>query len=474
MLLRPGAKRHRRMFKKILIANRGEIALRVICACKELGIKTVAVYSDADRNSLHVRFADEAVCIGPPRSAESYLNIPAVISAAEITGVDAIHPGYGLLSENANFAEVCETSHIKFIGPPPDVIRLMGEKEKARMAMKQANVPILPGSEGVIANADEAREWAKEIGYPVIVKASAGGGGRGMRVIRKEEELENFFNSAQQEAAAAFGNGNLYMEKFIERPRHIEFQVLGDNYGKVISLGERECSIQRRHQKLLEESPSTQVSEELRQQIGKKLSECLSQIGYVNAGTVEFLMDEDRSLHFIEMNTRIQVEHPVTELVTGIDLVKAQILLAAGGKMVEIIPRLDRKGQRGHAIECRINAEHPEKFTPSAGKIKTFHTPGGLGIRVDTAAYAEGVIPPYYDSLIAKLISHGKDRSEAIMRMRRALEMFIVEGIHTTIPLHRRILADPDFQAGNFDTKYMERFLARLQEERRQEVPVGA
>ena len=474
MLLRPGAKRQRRMFKKILIANRGEIALRVICACKELGIKTVAVYSDADRNSLHVRFADEAVCIGPPRSAESYLNIPAVISAAEITGVDAIHPGYGLLSENANFAEVCETSHIKFIGPPPDVIRLMGEKEKARMAMKQANVPILPGSEGVIANADEAREWAKEIGYPVIVKASAGGGGRGMRVIRKEEELENFFNSAQQEAAAAFGNGNLYMEKFIERPRHIEFQVLGDNYGKVISLGERECSIQRRHQKLLEESPSTQVSEELRQQIGKKLSECLSQIGYVNAGTVEFLMDEDRSLHFIEMNTRIQVEHPVTELVTGIDLVKAQILLAAGGKMVEIIPRLDRKGQRGHAIECRINAEHPEKFTPSAGKIKTFHTPGGLGIRVDTAAYAEGVIPPYYDSLIAKLISHGKDRSEAIMRMRRALEMFIVEGIHTTIPLHRRILADPDFQAGNFDTKYMERFLARLQDERRQEVPVGA
>ncbi|HEX5433560.1 MAG TPA: biotin carboxylase N-terminal domain-containing protein, partial [Candidatus Angelobacter sp.] len=389
-------------------------------------------------------------------------------------GVDAIHPGYGLLSENANFAEVCETSHLKFIGPPPDVIRLMGEKEKARQAMKQANVPILPGSDGVIANADEAREWAKQIGYPVIVKASAGGGGRGMRVIRKEEELENLFNSAQQEAAAAFGNGNLYMEKFIEQPRHIEFQVLGDSYGKVISLGERECSIQRRHQKLLEESPSTQVTEELRQQIGKKLSECLSHIGYVNAGTVEFLMDEDRSLHFIEMNTRIQVEHPVTELVTDIDLVKSQILIAAGGKMADIIPRLDRKGQRGHAIECRINAEHPEKFTPSAGKIKTFHTPGGLGIRVDTAAYAEGVIPPYYDSLIAKLISHGKDRSEAIMRMRRALEMFIVEGIHTTIPLHRRILADPDFQAGNFDTKYMERFLAKLQEERKQEVALSA
>ena len=461
------------MFKKILIANRGEIALRVICACKELGIKTVAVYSDADRNSLPVRFADEAVCIGPPRSAESYLNIPAVISAAEITGVEAIHPGYGLLSENANFAEVCETSHITFIGPPPDVIRLMGEKEKARQAMKQANVPILPGSEGVIASADEAREWAKEVGYPVIVKASAGGGGRGMRVIRKEEELENLFNSAQQEAAAAFGNGNLYMEKFIERPRHIEFQILGDSHGKVISLGERECSIQRRHQKLLEESPSTQVTEELRQQIGKKLSECLSDIGYVNAGTVEFLMDEDRSLHFIEMNTRIQVEHPVTEMVTGIDLVKSQIMLAAGAKLSDIIPCLDRKGQRGHAIECRINAEHPEKFTPSAGKIKTFHTPGGLGIRVDTAAYAEGVIPPYYDSLIAKLISHGRDRSEAIMRMRRALEMFIVEGIHTTIPLHRRIMADPDFQAGNFDTKYMERFLARLQEERVQEVPLG-
>jgi acetyl-CoA carboxylase biotin carboxylase subunit len=457
------------MFKKILIANRGEIALRVICACKELGVKTVAVYSDADRNSLHVRFADEAICIGPPRSAESYLNIPAVISAAEITNVDAIHPGYGLLSENANFAEVCETSHINFIGPPPEVIRLMGEKEKARQAMKKANVPILPGSDGVIATAEEAAEWGRRIGYPVIVKASAGGGGRGMRVIRGEAELETMFNSAHAEAAAAFGNGNLYMEKFIERPRHIEFQVLGDTHGRVISLGERECSIQRRHQKLLEESPSTRVSEELRQQIGRKLEECLSEIGYVNAGTVEFLMDEDGSLHFIEMNTRIQVEHPVTEMVTSIDLVKSQILLASGLKMDEIIPKLDRKGRRGHAIECRINAEHPEKFTPSAGKIKAFNVPGGLGVRVDTAAYAEGVIPPYYDSLIAKLITFGRDREEAIMRMRRALEMFIVEGIHTTIPLHRRILADADFQAGNFDTKYMERFLAKLQEERRQQ-----
>ncbi|MCU1331955.1 MAG: acetyl-CoA carboxylase, biotin carboxylase [Candidatus Angelobacter sp.] len=454
------------MFKKILIANRGEIALRVICACKELGVKTVAVYSDADRNSLHVRFADEAICIGPPRSSESYLNIPAVISAAEITNVDAIHPGYGLLSENANFAEVCESSHIKFIGPPPEVIRLMGEKEKARQAMKKANVPILPGSDGVIASAEEAREWAIQIGYPVIVKASAGGGGRGMRVIRNESELEGSFNAAQSEAAAAFGNGNLYMEKFIERPRHIEFQVLGDSHGRVISLGERECSIQRRHQKLLEESPSTRVTQEMRTEIGKGLEQSLSEIGYVNAGTVEFLMDEDGSLHFIEMNTRIQVEHPVTEMVTSIDLVKSQILLATGAKITDIIPKIDRKGQRGHAIECRINAEHPEKFTPSAGKIKTFHIPGGLGVRVDTAAYAEGVIPPYYDSLIAKLITFGKDRPEAIMRMQRALEMFIVEGIHTTIPLHRHILADAEFRAGNIDTKYVERLLARLHEER--------
>ncbi|HEX3585724.1 MAG TPA: acetyl-CoA carboxylase biotin carboxylase subunit [Candidatus Angelobacter sp.] len=461
------------MFKKILIANRGEIALRVICACKELGVKTVAVYSDADRNSLHVRFADEAICIGPPRSSESYLNIPAVISAAEITNVDAIHPGYGLLSENANFAEVCESSHIKFIGPPPEVIRLMGEKEKARQAMKEANVPILPGSDGVIASAEEAREWATQIGYPVIVKASAGGGGRGMRVIRGEAELEGSFNAAQSEAAAAFGNGNLYMEKFIERPRHIEFQVLGDSHGRVISLGERECSIQRRHQKLLEESPSTRVTQEMRTDIGKKLEESLSEIGYVNAGTVEFLMDEDGSLHFIEMNTRIQVEHPVTEMVTSLDLVKSQILLATGAKITEIVPKIDRTGQRGHAIECRINAEHPEKFTPSAGKIKTFHIPGGLGVRVDTAAYAEGVIPPYYDSLIAKLISFGKDRAEAIMRMQRSLEMFIVEGIHTTIPLHRRILADEEFRAGNIDTKYVERLLARIEEERNEITALG-
>ncbi len=445
------------MFNKILIANRGEIALRVICACKELGIHTVAVYSEADRNSLHVRFADEAICIGPPRSSESYLNIPAVISAAEIANVDAIHPGYGLLAENANFAEVCETSHIAFIGPPPPVIRLMGEKEKARAAMKAEGVPILPGSEGVIACAEEAVKCARQIGFPVIVKASAGGGGRGMRVIRNQDDVEPLFHAAQSEAAAAFGNGDLYMEKFIERPRHIEFQILGDKYGKVISLGERECTIQRRHQKLLEESPSVKVTPELRREIGEKLSASLSRIGYVNAGTVEFLMDEDGSLYFIEMNTRIQVEHPVTEMVTNIDLVKSQIMLADGRRMDAIID-----GQvevRGHSIECRINAEHPEKFTPSAGKITAFNTPGGTGVRVDTAAYAEAVIPPYYDSLIAKLITRGRDRHEAISRMARALEMFIVEGIFTTIPLHRRIMADPDFQAGRLDTKFMERFM---------------
>ena len=446
------------MFKKILIANRGEIALRVICACKELGIKAVAIYSEADRNSLHVRFADEAICIGPPRLQESYLNIPAVISAAEIANVDAIHPGYGLLSENANFAEVCQASEIKFIGPPPEVTRLMGEKEKARATMKKEGVPILPGSDGIIASAEEALEWARSVGFPVIVKASAGGGGRGMRVIRSEEELPNLFHSAQSEAAAAFGNGDLYMEKFIERPRHIEFQVLADEHGNVMSLGERECSIQRRHQKLVEEAPSVKVTQELRDRIGGILVNTLSRIGYMNAGTVEFLMDEDGSLHFIEMNTRIQVEHPVTEMTTDVDLVKSQIRIAAGEKLNEVINQ--EVYFRGHAIECRINAEHPERFTPSAGKITAFNMPGGTGIRVDTAAYAEGVIPPYYDSLIAKLCARGRDRAEAIARMSRALEMFVVEGIHTTIPLHRRIMRDPDFQAGNFDTKFMERFLA--------------
>jgi acetyl-CoA carboxylase biotin carboxylase subunit len=445
------------MFKKILIANRGEIALRVICACKELGIKAVAIYSEADRHSLPVRFADEAICIGPPQLSQSYLNIPAVISAAEIANVDAIHPGYGLLAENANFAEVTETCGIKFIGPPPEITRLMGEKEKAREAMKQAGVPILPGSEGVVASEEEALEWARQIGLPVIVKASAGGGGRGMRIIRTEEELPALFRAAQSEAAAAFGNGDLYLEKFLERPRHVEFQVLADDYGNVFSLGERECSIQRRHQKLLEEAPSTQVTPELRDQMGAMLSSTLSKIGYVNAGTVEFLMDEDRNLYFIEMNTRIQVEHPVTEMVTDVDLVKSQILLAMGDRLEHVL-----HGQvlsRGHAIECRINAEHPEKFTPSAGKITAFHAPGGTGVRVDTAAYAEGMIPPYYDSLIAKLIVRGKDREEAVSRMARALEMFIVEGVYTTIPLHRRILADPHFRAGQLDTHFLEHFL---------------
>src|SRR5438874_630451 len=452
------------MFKKIMIANRGEIALRIICACKELNVRTVAIYSEADRNSLHVRFADEAICIGPPRPAESYLNIPAVISAAEITNVEAIHPGYGLLSENANFAEVCELSHIKFIGPPPEITRLMGEKEKARVAMKKAGVPILPGSEGVIGSEAEALESARGVGYPVICKASAGGGGRGMRVIRSEQELPALFSAAQAEAAAAFGNGNLYIEKFIERPRHIEFQILADSFGNVVSLGERECSIQRRHQKIIEESPSTQMTPELRENIGRVLCKTLSDIGYVNAGTIEFLMDEDRRLYFIEMNTRIQVEHPVTEMVTDVDLVKSQILLAAGERMEDVLhgPIV----HRGHAIECRINAEHPEKFTPSAGKITAFHPPGGTGVRIDTAAYAEGVIPPYYDSLIAKLVVRGRDRSEAVSRMARALEMFIVEGVFTTIPLHRRILADPDFRAGNVNTTFIERFLQDKKEKK--------
>ncbi|MGB9146629.1 MAG: acetyl-CoA carboxylase biotin carboxylase subunit, partial [Acidobacteriaceae bacterium] len=412
--------------RKVLIANRGEIALRVICACKEMGIRTVAIYSEADRHSLHVRFADEAICIGPPRSAESYLNVPAVISAAEIADVDAIHPGYGLLSENANFAEVCRASNIKFIGPPPEVTRLMGEKEKARQAMKRAKVPILPGSEGVIQSEGEALEWAETVGYPVILKASAGGGGRGMRVVRMPEELPGLFQAAQSEAANAFGNGDLYMEKFIERPRHIEFQILADEHGTAMSLGERECSIQRRHQKLIEEAPSLQVTPKLREDIARTLKRSLEAVGYQNAGTIEFLMDEDGKLYFIEMNTRIQVEHPVTEMITGIDLVKAQLRIASGEKLSSIVP--ETIPMRGHAIECRVNAEHPEKFTPSAGKITAFNVPGGNGIRVDTAQYAEGVVPPYYDSLIAKLIAHGVNREESMARMRRALEMFIVEG----------------------------------------------
>ena len=449
------------MFSKVLIANRGEIALRVINACRELGIRTVAVYSEADRNSLHVRFADEAICIGPPRPADSYLNVPAVISAAEIADVDAIHPGYGLLSENANFAEVCRASNIKFIGPPPEVTRMMGEKEKARQTMKAAKVPILPGSDGVIAGVDEAQAWAKKVGYPVILKAKAGGGGRGMRIVRTAEDLPNLYHAAFTEAANAFGNGELYMEKFIEQPRHIEFQVLADEHGNVTTLFERECSIQRRHQKLIEEAPSLQVSPRLRAELSQTLCRCLSDIGYQNAGTVEFLMDEDRQIYFIEMNTRIQVEHPVTEAITGVDLVKAQLRIASGERLKDILP--PKIEIRGHAIECRINAEHPQKFTPSAGKITAFNVPGGNGIRVDTAQYAEGVVPPYYDSLIAKLITYGVDRAEAMARMERALSQFVVQGIDTSISLHQAIFQDEDFRAGNFDTKFMERFLAKRQ-----------
>ncbi|HSU19315.1 MAG TPA: acetyl-CoA carboxylase biotin carboxylase subunit [Acidobacteriaceae bacterium] len=455
------------MFRKVLIANRGEIALRVISACKEMGIRTVAVYSEADRNSLHVRFADEAICIGPPKSADSYLNIPAVISAAEIAGADAVHPGYGLLSENANFAEVCRVSNIKFIGPPPEVTRMMGEKSTARQTMKHAKVPILPGSDGVIENEAAALDWAASVGYPVILKAVAGGGGRGMRIVRSNEDLPALYQQASTEALNAFGNGELYMEKFIEQPRHIEFQVLADEHGNVMSLGERECSIQRRHQKLIEEAPSLQVTPKLRDKLGKTIERSLREIGYWNAGTIEFLMDEDGEIYFIEMNTRIQVEHCVTEMVTGVDLVKAQLRIAAGEKLHDIVPEVPEI--RGHAIECRINAEHPEKFTPSPGKITAFNTPGGNGVRVDTAQYQEGVVPQYYDSMIAKLICHGKDREEAMNKTQRALSQFIVQGIHTTIPLHQRIFADPEFRAGQFDTKFMERFLERDKAAREQE-----
>ena len=447
------------MFRKVLIANRGEIALRVINACRELGIRTVAIYSEADRNSLHVRFADEAICIGPPRAADSYLNVPAVISAAEIADVDAIHPGYGLLSENANFAEVCRASNIKFIGPPPEVTRLMGEKEKARQAMKKAKVPILPGSDGILPTLEDALDTAEHVGYPVILKAKAGGGGRGMRIVRNADELPNLFHAAHAEAANAFGNGELYMEKFIENPRHIEFQVLADEHGHVATLFERECSIQRRHQKLIEEAPSLQVTPKMREEIGKTLNRCLADIGYQNASTIEFLMDADRNLYFIEMNTRIQVEHPVTEAITGVDLVKAQLRIAAGDKLADILPA--RLEMRGHSIECRINAEHPQKFTPSAGKITAFNVPGGNGVRVDTVQYAEGVVPPYYDSLIAKLIVHGQDRAEAMAKMERALSQFIVQGIQTSIPLHQEIFQDEDFRAGKFDTGFMERLLAK-------------
>ena len=444
------------MFRKILVANRGEIALRVICACKELGIATVAVYSEADRHSLHVRFADEAVCIGPPRSSESYLNIPQVISAAEITNVDAIHPGYGFLSENANFAQVCEASEITFIGPKPEILELMGEKDRARREMKAAGVPTVPGSDGIVEGEEQLGKEAARIGYPLILKASAGGGGRGMRVVRSQEELLTAYQTARSEAQQAFGIPDVYAERFLEHPRHIEFQVLGDRHGNVVHLGERECSIQRRHQKLVEESPAPAMDEKCREELGDTVVRALETIGYTNAGTVEFLMDKDGSFYFIEMNTRIQVEHPVTEMVSGVDLIKAQIRIAAGERLEDAVGTLNFSG---HSIECRINAEDPETFVPSAGRITAFQAPGGTGVRVDSAAHADAVIPPYYDSLVAKLIVRGRDRQEAIGRMRRALDMFVIEGIKTSIPLHRRILADPEFAAGRLDTHFIERLL---------------
>src|ERR671925_1679309 len=445
------------MFKKILIANRGEVALRIIFACRELGIKTVAVYSVADENSLHVRFADEDVCIGPARSADSYLNVPAVISAAEITGADAIHPGYGFLSESAYLAEVCEACHIRFIGPDPQVIRLMGDKARARRVMKKAGVPVLPGSDGPIDGEDKALKLAKDIGYPVIVKATAGGGGRGMRVVRAPAELSHAVKTAQREAEAAFGVGDVYIEKYIESPRHIEFQILGDHHGTVVHLGERECSIQRRHQKLIEESPSPALSEKMRRRMGSIVIDAAKAVQYTNAGTFEFLMDSEGRFYFMEANTRLQVEHPVTEMVTGIDIVKEQIRVASGERLWF---KQSEVTFTGHAIECRINAEDPETFAPSPGVIHAFSVPGGPGVRLDTFAHSECTVSPYYDSMIAKIIVHGRDRQEAIARMRRTLEMTVIEGIRTSIPLHLKILGEPDFVAGRLSTSFMDRFMA--------------
>jgi len=446
------------MFKKILIANRGEIALRVIHACRELSIKTVAVYSEADENSLHVRFADEDVCIGPARSADSYLNVPAIISAAEITGADAIHPGYGFLSESAYLAEVCEACHIRFIGPDPSVIKLLGDKARAKKAMRKAGVPMLPGSDGPVTGEEQALKVAKDIGYPVIVKAVAGGGGRGMRVVRHAADLPNALKTAQREAEAAFGNGDVYVEKYLDNPRHIEFQIIGDHHGNVVHLGERECSIQRRHQKLIEEAPSPAISEKVRKRMGGIVVDAAKAVQYTNAGTFEFLMDADGRFFYMETNTRLQVEHPVTEMVTGIDIVKEQIRIAAG-------ERLSFKQSEvtfsGHSIECRVNAEDPETFAPSPGTIRAFSVPGGPGVRIDAFAHAECTVPPYYDSMIAKIIVHGRDRHEAIARMRRVLDMTVIEGIKTSVPLHQRILAEPDFQAGRLSTGFMERFMPK-------------
>ncbi len=447
-----------RKFRKILIANRGEIACRIIWACKEMGIRTVAVYSEADRDSLHVRFADEAICIGAPPSAQSYLNISAVISAAEIANVDAIHPGYGFLAESAYFAEICEACNIKFIGPRASVIRMMGDKVEARRAAQEAGLPILQGSPEPLESEEEALRLAREIGFPVIVKAAAGGGGRGMRIVRTEAELGHALETASTEAAAAFKNGDVYIERYIERPRHIEIQVLADEYGACIHLGERECSIQRRHQKLLEEAPSPVLSADLRNQMGNAAVAACKRINYSNAGTIEFLLDEDNRFYFMEMNTRIQVEHPVTEMVTLADIVRNQIRIAEGEPLGYT---QDDLMIVGHSIECRVNAENPETFAPSPGLITAFNLPGGPGVRVDTAAYPGYFVPPYYDSMIAKLIVHARTRELAIARMRRALGAMVVEGIKTTIPLHLKIMDDPKFQAGELSTKFMEEFNER-------------
>jgi acetyl-CoA carboxylase biotin carboxylase subunit len=442
------------MFKKVLVANRGEIALRVIRACRELGIQTVAIYSEADRESLHVRFADDDVCIGPPPAKDSYLKIPRIIAAAEITGADAIHPGYGFLAENAEFAETCAASNITFIGPTADQIRMMGDKATARRAMSEVGIPIIPGSPGPVADPDEALEVGRAIGFPLIIKAAAGGGGKGMRVARDPDEFSRSFSLAKSEALSAFGNDDVYLEKYLTKPRHIEFQILGDKHGHLLHMGERDCSIQRRHQKLIEEAPSPGVTPGLRERMGEAAVRGAKAIDYVGAGTIEMLLDESGEFYFMEMNTRIQVEHPVTEVLTGLDLVKEQICIAAGSKLsVRSIPPL-----RGHVIECRINAEDPSRgFQPSPGRIDVFHPPGGPGVRVDTHVYAGYTVPPYYDSLLAKLIVQGGNRDEAILRMQIALESFIIEGVTTTTAFLGRVLSHEKFRRGDVDTKFLER-----------------
>ena len=445
------------MFKKVLVANRGEIALRVIRACKELGIKTVAIHSEADALALHVRAAEEKVCVGPAESALSYRNIPNVLSAAEITGADAIHPGYGFLSENAHFAEVCESIGIKFIGPSSENIAMMGDKAKAREIVARRGLPVTPGSPGELRSEEDALQAAQTIGFPVIIKATAGGGGRGMRVVNKAEDLSRAFQAAQAEAKSTFGNDGVYLERYFLEPRHIEVQILADQHGRVVHLGERDCSIQRRHQKLVEETPSPVVDHKLRREIGRVAVEVVKAAHYRNVGTVEFLLDKDRNFYFMEVNTRIQVEHPITEMVTGIDLIKEQIRLAAGHPLAI---RQQDVVMTGHSMECRINAEDPEKFTPSPGMITKYSPPGGFGVRVDSAMESGSVVVPYYDSMIAKLITHGRDRQESMARMKRALGEFVIEGIKTTLPLHRRILDDSDFQKGHVSTTFLDRFLA--------------